>query len=79
MAPIRRYLKEGMHVGLGSDVAAGSTENMFVAMRYAVVLDDKRLIHPQEMEVEQRLERMIYLADEREVYAKYVAGEKVSD
>ena len=117
-----------MHVGLGSDVAAGSTENMFAAMRYAVqasklrwrlkddkltrltmpevfymatkgggeffgkvgsfeagyemdavVLDDKRLIHPQEMEVEQRLERMIYLADEREVYAKYVAGEKVSD
>ena len=45
----------------------------------AVVLDDKRLVHPQEMEVEQRLERMIYLADEREVYAKYVAGEKVSD
>ena len=117
-----------MHVGLGSDIADGSTENMFVAMRYAiqasklrwrlkdeklspltmpevfymatkgggeffgkvgsfeaayemdaVVLDDKRLIHPQEMNVEQRLERMIYLADEREVYAKYVAGEKVSD
>ena len=45
----------------------------------AVVLDDKRLIHPQEMNVEQRLERMIYLADEREVYAKYVAGEKVAD
>ena len=125
VAPIRQYLEEGMHVGLGSDVAAGSTENMFVAMRYAVqasklrwrlkdekltqltmpevfymatkgggeffgkvgsfeagyemdavVLDDKRLIHPQEMNVEQRLERMIYLADEREVYAKYVAGEK---
>ena len=128
VAPVRRYLEEGMHVGLGSDIAAGSTENMFVAMRYAiqasklrwrlkdeklspltmpevfymatkgggeffgkvgcfeaeyemdaVVLDDKRLPHPQEMNVEQRLERMIYLADEREVYAKYVAGEKVSD
>ena len=131
VAPIRQYLQEGIHVGLGSDVAAGSTENMFVAMRYAVqasklrklrwrlkdekltqltmpevfymatkgggeffgkvgsfeagyemdavVLDDKRLIHPQEMNVEQRLERMIYLADEREVYAKYVAGEKVAD
>lgn len=126
VAPIRRYLAEGMHVGIGSDVAAGSTENMFVAMRYAVqasklrwrlkddrldpltmpevfymatkgggeffgkvgsfemgyeldavVLDDSRLIHPQEMSVEQRIERMIYLADEREVYAKYVAGEKL--
>ena len=128
VAPVRQYLEEGMHVGLGSDIAAGSTENMFVAMRHAiqasklrwrlkdeklspltmpevfymatkgggeffgkvgsfeaayemdaVVLDDKRLIHPQEMNVEQRLERMIYLADEREVYAKYVVGEKVSD
>ena len=126
VAPIRRYLAEGMHVGIGSDVAAGSTENMFVAMRYAVqasklrwrlkddrldpltmpevfymatkgggeffgkvgsfemgyeldavVLDDSRLIHLQEMSVEQRIERMIYLADEREVYAKYVAGEKL--
>ena len=126
VAPVRRYLEEGMHVGIGSDVAAGSTENMFVAMRYAVqasklrwrlkddrldpltmpevfymatkgggeffgkvgsfemgyeldavVLDDSRLIHPQEMSVEQRIERMIYLADEREVYAKYVAGEKL--
>ncbi len=126
VAPIRRYLEAGMHVGIGSDVAAGSTENMFVAMRYAVqasklrwrlkddrldpltmpevfymatkgggeffgkagsfeaeyevdavVLDDSRLVHPQEMSVEQRLERMIYLADEREVYAKYVAGEKL--
>ena len=128
VAPVRQYLEEGMHVGLGSDIAAGSTENMFVAMRHAIqasklrwrlkdeklspltmpevfymatkgggeffgkvgsfeaayemdaiVLDDKRLIHPQEMNVEQRLERMIYLADEREVCAKYVAGEKVSD
>lgn len=126
VAPVRRYLEEGMHVGIGSDVAAGSTENLFVAMRYAVqasklrwrlkddrldpltmpevfymatkgggeffgkvgsfeagyeldavVLDDKRLIHPQEMSVEQRIERMIYLADEREVYAKYVTGEKL--
>ena len=62
VAPIRQYLEEGMfEAGYEMD---------------AVVLDDKRLIHSQEMNVEQRLERMIYLADEREVYAKYVAGEK---
>ncbi|MEE1086922.1 MAG: amidohydrolase family protein, partial [Schaedlerella sp.] len=36
VAPIRRYLELGMNVGLGSDVAAGSTENMFTAMAYAV-------------------------------------------
>ena len=34
------------------------------------------LEHPQEMTVQQRLERIIYFSDEREVYAKYVAGEK---
>ncbi|MBC5682185.1 amidohydrolase family protein [Ruminococcus hominis] len=62
VAPIRQYLEEGMfEAGYEMD---------------AVVLNDKRLIHSQEMNVEQRLERMIYLADEREVYTKYVAGEK---
>ena len=126
VAPIRQYLKEGMHVGLGSDVAAGSTENMFVAMRYAVqasklrwrlkdekltqltmpevfymatkgggeffgkvgtfekgyefdavVLDDSSLRHPQELTVKERLERMIYLADDRNVVAKFVNGKSV--
>lgn len=126
IAPIRRYLDEGIHVGLGSDVAAGSTENMFTAMAYAiqaskmywrlkddtkkpltaeevfylatkgggeffgkvgsfeegyemdaVVLDDSRLEHPQEMTVKQRLERMIYFSDDREISAKYVKGKKI--
>lgn len=122
-APIRRYLEEGMHVGLGSDVAAGSTENLFHAMGQAiqvsklrwrmqdhtlkpltleevfylatkgggeffgkvgsfeagyefdaVILDDSRLAHPQELGVKERLERMIYCSDDREVKAKYVKG-----
>lgn len=126
IAPIRRYLEEGIHVGLGSDVAAGSTENMFTAMAYAiqaskmywrlkddtkkpltaeeafylatkgggeffgkvgsfeegyemdaVILDDSRLEHPQEMTVKQRLERMIYFSDDREICAKYVKGKKI--
>lgn len=126
IAPIRRYLDEGIHVGLGSDVAAGSTENMFTAMAYAiqaskmywrlkddtkkpltaeevfylatkgggeffgkvgsfeegyemdaVILDDSRLEHPQEMTVKQRLERMIYFSDDREISAKYVKGKKI--
>ena len=42
-----------------------------------VVLDDTRLKHPQELTVQQRLERMIYFSDEREIYAKYVAGTKL--
>lgn len=126
VAPIRRYLELGMNVGLGSDVAAGSTENMFTAMAYAVqaskmrwrllddslkqltadevfylatkgggaffgkvgsfeegyemdavVLDDSRLEHPQDLDVKSRLERMIYFSDDREICAKYVKGNKI--
>ncbi len=126
VAPIRTYLDEGLHVGIGSDVAGGSTENLFLAMAHAIqasklrwrlkddslkpltlpetfymatkgggaffgkvgsfedgydldliVLDDARLKHPQQLSIEQRLERMVYLADEREIHAKYVAGEQL--
>lgn len=113
-------------MGLGSDVAGGSTENLFTAMSQAiqasklrwrlqddslkpltaeevfymaskgggaffgktgsfepgyefdaVIIDDSRLIHPQPLTVKQRLERVIYLGDEREVYGKYACGEKI--
>ncbi len=126
VAPIRKYLEEGLCVGLGSDVAGGSTENLFMAMAHAiqasklrwrlkddtlkpltlpetfymatkgggaffgkvgsfeegyefdaVVLDDSRLKHPQKLTIEQRLERMVYLADDREICAKYVAGDRL--
>lgn len=126
VAPIRTYLEKKLNVGIGSDVAGGATENLFMAMAHAiqvsklrwrlmddalkpltvpevfymatkgggaffghvgsfepgyevdiVVLDDSRLKHPQELTVQQRLERMIYFSDEREIYAKYVAGEKL--
>ena len=43
----------------------------------AVVLDDSRLAHPQELDIRSRLERMIYLADEREVVGKYVKGKEI--
>ncbi len=126
IAPVRRYLEQGLHVGIGSDVAGGSSENLFRAMAHAVqasklrwriadsslepltaeevfymaskgggaffgkagsfelgyefdavVLDDTRLAHPQKLDVRSRLERMIYLADEREVRAKYVKGKEI--
>lgn len=35
-APVRTFLENGMHVGLGSDVAAGSTESIFCAMAHAI-------------------------------------------
>ena len=36
VAPIRRYLSEGLRVGLGSDVAGGQTESLFTAMVEAI-------------------------------------------
>ena len=127
IAPVRKFLEEDLHVGIGSDVAGGSTENLFRAMAHAVqssklrwrlqddslealtaeevfymatkgggeffgkvgsfepgyefdavVLDDSRLKHPQPLDIRSRLERMIYLADEREIKAKYVKGNEIS-
>lgn len=43
----------------------------------AVVLDDGNLDHPQQLSVRERLERIAYLADERNIYSKYVAGSKL--
>ncbi|MCC2256265.1 amidohydrolase family protein [Ruminococcus sp. CLA-AA-H200] len=126
IAPVRRFLEMGIKTGLGSDVAGGSTENMFRAMAHAVqasklrwrladetlapltaeevfymgtkgggeffgkvgsfedgydfdavVLDDSRLAGPGPLDIRSRLERMIYLADEREIRAKYVKGREI--
>lgn len=43
----------------------------------AVVLNDQELKHPQELSVRERLERLIYLADDRHVEAKFIEGRKV--
>lgn len=126
MAPIRRYLKEGLHVGLGSDVAGGSEISIFRAMVDAiqvsklraccvdssleqltveeafylgtlgggsffgkvgsfedgyefdaVVLDDTNIPTTLELNTKQRLERLIYFSDDRNVVGKYVNGRKL--
>lgn len=126
VAPVRRFLEEGLQVGLASDVAGGSSESMLRAIMHAiqasklrwrlldssvkpltfdqafylatagggaffgkvgkfcdgyeldaVILDDTTLDHPQELDVRARLERSIYLADDRNVFAKFVAGARV--
>ena len=43
----------------------------------AVVIDDSTLKHPQELDVKSRLERVIYLSDEKHITAKFVNGNKV--
>ena len=126
IAPIRRYLQEGLHVGLASDVAGGATENLFTAMMHAiqvsklrwrlvddtllpltapevfymatkgggeffgkvgsfekeyefdaVILDDSNIPNQEGLTISERLERFIYLNQEKDIIAKYVAGKQV--
>ena len=126
IVPIRRYMQEGLHVGLGSDVAGGTTENLFAAMMHAiqasklrwrlvddtlepltapevfylatkgggeffgkvgsfekgyefdaVVLDDSKIPDQEGLSIPDRLERFIYLNQEADVKAKFVAGGQV--
>ncbi len=126
VAPVREFLDHGVKVGIGSDVAGGSSSHLFTSMAHAIqaskmrwrlsdnskkpltaeevfymatkgggeffgkvgsfeegyafdalVLDDSRLKHPQPLDPLKRLERLIYLSDNREVKAKYVEGREV--
>ena len=44
----------------------------------AVVLDDSVLVHPQSLNLAERMERAVYLGlDEKKIMAKYVAGRKI--
>lgn len=126
IAPVRAFLEKGLKVGLGSDVAGGSSANMFRAMADAiqasklswrliddtkkplltkeafylatkgggeffgkvgsfeagylfdaVVIDDAPLRSPKKFTLAERLERIVYLGDERHIAAKYVEGKAV--
>lgn len=43
----------------------------------AIVLNDAKLPYPHALSVRQRLERMIYLSDDRHIQAKYVCGSQI--
>ncbi len=43
----------------------------------AVILDDTDLPYPHSISLRQRLERMIYLSDDRHIKAKYVKGKQI--
>lgn len=45
----------------------------------AVVIDDSTIRHPYRPEVSERLERLVYLAEECHTAAKYIAGKKIFD
>ena len=126
IAPIKKMLDMGIEVGLGSDIAAGSSLSIFRAMSDAVqvsklreamtgeknqiltlsevfylgtkgggkffgnvgsfekgyefdavVLNDESFGDNSDFTLKERLERIIYLSDDRNIVAKYVAGNKV--
>lgn len=127
IAPIRKYLELGIHVGLGSDVAGGESESIFRAVSDAVqvsklywrlvdqrcqpltfeeafylatvgggeffgkvgsfdpdyefdavVLDDRKLCLKNDLTIEQRLQRDVYLeADDDYIVAKFVRGRQI--
>lgn len=123
IAPVRTFLEKGLKLGLGSDVAGGSTLSIFraivdtiqVSKLYwrlidetkkpislkeafymatkgggeffgkvgsfekgyafdAVVINDESLKSPKKFTLEERLERIVYLGDERNLTKKYVDG-----
>ncbi len=126
IAPVRRMLKRGVRVGLGTDMAGGFSASIFRAMSDAIqvsklrwalleedepfltipevfflatkgggafwgkagsfepgyafdalVMDDTTLGSKENLDLEQRLERIIYLSDDRNISAKYVAGQRL--
>ena len=123
IAPVRRYLEEDLHIGLGTDIAGGHSLSMLAdaiqvsKLRWrlvddslkplsleeafymatmgggaffgkvgtfledyefdALILDDRGLRHPQPLTARERLERLIYLSDDRCITGKYVSGNKI--
>ena len=43
----------------------------------ALILDDSAIRHPQPLTLKERLERFIYLSDERHIKGKIVAGKRI--
>lgn len=43
----------------------------------ALILDDSEIRHPQPLTLKERLERFIYLSDDRHIAGKYVAGARI--
>lgn len=126
IAPIRRFLDKELKVGIGTDVAGGSSVNLFHAMALAiqvskmywrlvdstcepltmeevfymatkgggaffgqvggfengyqmdaVVLCDENLETLKQLTPRERLERLIYLGNNHNIKAKYVAGKQI--
>ena len=126
IAPARHYLEAGLHVGLGSDIAGGTSLSILRAMADAiqvsklywrlvdssakpltleeafylgtegggsffgkvgsfregyefdaVILNSSTILTPLSLSPKDRLERLVYLSDDRNITGKYVSGRKI--
>ena len=126
IAPARHYLEAGRHVGLGSDIAGGTSLSILRAMADAiqvsklywrlvdssakpltleeafylgtegggsffgkvgsfregyefdaVILNSSTIPTPLSLSPKDRLERLVYLSDDRNITGKYVSGRKI--
>lgn len=126
IAPVRRFVEQGVRVGLGSDVAGGCHTSIFRAMSDAIqvsklywrlmdqqcapltvaeafylgtlgggaffgrvgsfeagyefdalVIDDTSLASANPLQIEERLARVIYRSDDRNITAKYIRGNEI--
>lgn len=126
IAPARHYLEAGLHVGLGSDIAGGTSLSILRAMTDAiqvsklywrlvdssakpltleeafylgtegggsffgkvgsfregyefdaVILNSSTIPTPLSLSPKDRLERLVYLSDDRNITGKYVSGRKI--
>lgn len=126
IAPARHYLEAGLHIGLGSDIAGGTSLSILRAMADAiqvsklywrivdssakpltleeafylgtegggsffgkvgsfregyefdaVILNSSTILTPLSLSPKDRLERLVYLSDDRNITGKYVSGRKI--
>ncbi len=126
MAPIRTFLDEGLHIGLGSDISGGHDLNMFRMLVYAIqvskmqyqqdhskafltlseafwlatksagsffgkvgsfepgyefdalVIDDS-VLYPDEYSLQHRLERFVYVGDDRQILHRFCRGQEIKE
>lgn len=126
VAPVNRYIRQGLKVGLASDLAGGADINMLRMMAEAIrashlrwrlvddelpalsfanvfylatkgggeffgkvgsfepdyefdalVIDDSALVTPKELSLAERLERLPFLAGDRNIQAKFISGQQL--
>ena len=62
IAPVKKYLRDGQKVGIGSDVAGGTVTSMFMAMRYAIQASKMYWRYVNKEEKPLSVEEVFYMA-----------------